>query len=176
MNKLILCLLALSLMLGLAACSASNDPGTTPPSTQGGTNTRPETLNGLYFTYNGTKIQLHAEAAPILAALGEAKSCTEEPSCAFDDGMDKTYTYDSFIIKTYPLDGKDYVYSFWFVDDLVATDEGVAIGDGEETVEIAYPDAVKDGNSLVLTKEDTKLTVIFKDGKVSSIQFTIILG
>ncbi len=175
MKKLVLCLLALSLVLSFAACAATPaDNGT--QGTQGG-NTRPANPDGLYFTYNGTKIQLHAEAAPIFAALGEAKSCTEEPSCAFDDGMDKTYTYDSFIIKTYPLDGKDYIYSFWFVDDLVKTDEGVKIGDTEDAVKAAYPSATFNGsNAYILTKGDTQMSVVLKDGAVSSIQFTVVLG
>ncbi len=174
MKKLLLCLLALTVVLSFAACAAAPADGT--QSTQGG-NTRPENPDGLYFTYNGTKIQLHAEAAPILAALGAAKSCTEEPSCAFDDGMDKTYTYDSFILTTYPLDGKDYVYSFWFVDDLVKTDAGIKIGDTEDAVKAAYPDAAYNGkNAYTVTKGDTQMSVVLKDGAVSSIQFTVVLG
>ena len=52
--------------------------------------------DGFAFTYNAVQITPGAEAKSILEALGEPKSYTEEPSCAFD-GMDKPITTEAFI-------------------------------------------------------------------------------
>ena len=127
------------------------------------------------FTYNGVKIMLGVEATPIIEALGEPRSYTEEPSCAFD-GMDKTYYYGSFYISTYPLDGKDYIYNLWFADDGVATDEGVRIGSTQSQVEDAYGKECFNGtNSFVLTKGQSRLVILIEDGKVGSIRYEVIL-
>ena len=75
MKRISVFLLATIMLLSLVGC--------------GSTDIDPQEEN-FSFTYNGTKITLGAEAAPIIDALGEPRSYTEEPSCAFD-GMDKTY-------------------------------------------------------------------------------------
>ena len=95
MKRISVFLLAAIMLLSLVGC--------------GSTDIDPQEEN-FSFTYNGTKITLGAEAAPIIDALGEPRSYTEEPSCAFE-GMDKTYYYGSFYLSTSPLNGKDFVYS-----------------------------------------------------------------
>ena len=127
------------------------------------------------FTNNGIKITLGAEAAPVIDAMGEPRSYTEEPSCAFD-GMDKTYYYGSFYLSTYPMDGKDYVYNLWFADDGVATDEGIRIGSSQSQVEDAYGKECFNGtNSFVLTKDHSRLLILIEEGTVSSIRYEVIL-
>lgn len=127
------------------------------------------------FHYNNLEIRLNADVSPVINALGEPTSYTEEPSCAFD-GLDKTYFYGSFYLSTYPLDGEDYVYSIWFADDTVATPEGIRIGMSQPEVEaICGTDSVNGTNVYVLTKGDTKLTILLTDGAVSSIQYSLVL-
>lgn len=127
------------------------------------------------FTYNGTKITLGAEAAPIIDALGEPRSYTEEPSCAFD-GMDKTYYYGSFYLSTYPLDGKDYVYCIWFADDSVVTNDGIRIGSTQTQVEAVYGTACFNGtNSYTEIQSSTKLTILLEENKVKSIQIDLLI-
>lgn len=127
------------------------------------------------FIYNGTKITLGAEAAPIIDALGEPRSYTEEPSCAFE-GMDKTYYYGSFYLSTYPMDDKEFVYSFWFVDDSVATEDGVRIGNTQADIELVYGVDCFDGtNTYTQSAGKSKLTIILIDGLVTSIQCEIII-
>lgn len=158
MNKWKTILLAV-IILCLGGCSVA-------PATQ------PE---GFSFLYSGLEIRLNTDAAPVIAALGEPISYTEEPSCAFD-GLDKTYFYGSFYLSTYPLDGKDYVYSIWFADDTVATSEGIRIGTPQSEVEaVCGADSFNGTNAYVLTKGDTKLTILLTDGTVSSIQYSLIL-
>ena len=127
------------------------------------------------FSYNGTAITLGAEAAPILDALGEPRSYTEEPSCAFD-GMDKTYYYGSFYLSTYPMEGKDYIYNLWFSDDTVATEEGIRIGSTQSQVEDAYgKDCFNGTNSFMLTKGQSRLVILVEEETVTSVRYEVIL-
>jgi predicted small lipoprotein YifL len=178
MKKVIALLAALCLLLSLTACSGSNDPVKTEPQnneTQGTTAPTGDP-NAFYFTYEGTEIRLHADMAPILEKLGQPKKYTESASCAFE-GLDKTYTYDSFVIQTYPQGDKDYVYCFWFVDDFAQTNEGIKIGDSQDKVETAYgAESFNGSNAYTLTKGDGVFTVIIKDGVVSSIQYAVSIG
>ena len=160
MKRVSLFLLAAVTLLSLVGC--------------GSTDIDPQEEN-FSFTYNGTKITLGAEAVPIIDALGEPRSYTEEPSCAFE-GMDKTYYYGSFYLSTYPMEGKDYVYNLWFADDGVATDEGIRIGSTQSQVEDAYgKDCFNGTNIFVMPKGQSKLVILIEDGKVSSIRYEVIL-
>lgn len=160
MKQISLFLLAAVMLFSLAGC--------------GSTDIDPQEEN-FSFTYNDTKITLGAEAAPIIDALGEPRSYTEEPSCAFD-GMDKTYYYGSFYLSTYPMEGKDYVYNLWFADDGLATDKGIRIGSLQSQVEDAYGKECFTGtNSFMLTKGQSKLVILIEGGKVSSIRYDVIL-
>ena len=160
MKRISVFLLAAIMLLSLVGC--------------GSTDIDPQEEN-LSFTYNGTKITLGAEAASIIDALGEPRSYTEEPSCAFE-GMDKTYYYGSFYLSTYPLNGKDFVYSFWFADDSVATEDGVRIGNTQADVESAYGvDCFNGTNTYTQSEGKSKLTIILIDGLVTSIQYEILI-
>lgn len=162
MRKLCAFLLALVLALSLGACG--NPPVPTEPA-----------KDNYVFTYNGIAIMMDVEATDIVAALGEPKSYTEETSCAFE-GLDKTYYYGSFYLSTYPMGDKDFVYSVWFSDDTIATAEGIRIGSTQAQVENAYGAQFYNGsNAYVMTKGDSKLTVVLADGIVSSVQYEIIL-
>jgi len=168
MKKLICLLAALALIFCFTACGGSDAPETKPA--ENNTPVAPAEP-GFTFTYNGTQIALKADAAPILAALGEPKSYTEETSCAFE-GLDKTYYFGSFYLQTYPQGDKDYVFGFWFADDSVSTNENIYIGAPQAQVEAAYgADSYNGTNAYILTKGETKLTVILTDGVVSSIQY-----
>ena len=167
MKKIFYTVLAFALAVCLAGCGASqpqqgDDPGT-------------EAAEGFRVTCNGVPISLKADATPILAALGEPKNYTEQTSCAFE-GLDKTYFYGSFYLTTYPMDGKDYVYSLWFADDSVSTPEGIRIGSPQAEVERVWGAECFNGtNAYILTKGDTKLTILMDKGAVSSIQYTLVL-
>lgn len=190
MKKLICMILALCLVMALAACGSSekvvnngqpaqsnkteapveNDNKQEAPATQDA-----PAEAGFVFTYNGTDIAMNAPAADILTALGEPKSMTEEPSCAFD-GMDKTYYYGSFYLATYPMSDGDYVYSLWLVDDSISTADGLYIGATQAEAEKACGAENYNGsNAYIVTKGDSKLTVLIEGGVVSSIQYDAIV-
>ena len=125
------------------------------------------------FTYKGTEVTLNALAGPIVTALGEPFTYSETTSCAFD-GLDKTYGYGSFYVQTYPKDGQDYIYGFWFVDDLVANAEGIALNSPQRDVDNIYgTEGFNGSNAYVMTKGNGKLTIIVTDGIVESIQYVL---
>ena len=184
MKKYIAFILCLCMVLTLAACGNGSETKptdaapveTTPnnaevPTDPAGQEDQQE--EDFVFVYNGVEIKLYAPAEPIVEALGEPKKYTESPSCAFN-GLDKTYFYGSFYMDTYPVGDQDYVYGWWFVDDSVATEEGIYIGSTQAEVEAAYgADTFNGSNAYIISDEVGTLTVILEDGKVSSIQYAI---
>lgn len=174
MKRISALLLAAVMLLCLVGCeepAPATDPSGDPTNPDNG----PKVEN-FTFTYNGTQIMLDADAAPVIAALGEPKSYTEETSCAFD-GLDKTYFYGSFYLSTYPMDGKDYVYTIWLVDDSIANEDGVRIGNTQAQVEAVYgADCFAGTNSYTQDKGESRLTILLEDGYVSSIQYEVIIN
>lgn len=181
MKKIICLMLSLCLALSLAACGGEQpQPGeTTLPHSASDPTPPPEKettapKEGFSCTIGGTEITMKANAAPILAALGEPKSYTEEASCAFT-GLDKTYYFGSFYLATYPQGNQDHIFSVWFTDDTVTTAEGIYIGSTQAAVEAAYgKDGYNGVNAYILNKGETKLTIILTDGVVSSIAYDAI--
>lgn len=127
---------------------------------------------GYVFEYNGVKIGMDMEAAPIIAALGEADSYFEAPSCAFE-GLDKTYSYGSFEIDTYEQDGKDYISTIFFCDDLIETPEGVCLFETKEEMMKAYGEGFKEEfGMLVYEKDGMKLKFILDGDEITSIEYS----
>ena len=166
MKKIIAMLLAMAMLLCFAGCQSTEteNPGESKEPVQ----------DSFTFTYKGTKIALHAPAADVVAALGEPKTYSESTSCAFE-GLDKSYGYGSFYLETYPIGDKDYVYGWYFVDDMVENDEGICIGSSKADVEAAYGTENYNGtNAFEVTKGSGKLTIILENDVVSSVQYVIV--
>ena len=90
-------------------------------------------------------------------------------------GLDKSYGYGSFYLETYPVDGKDFVYGWWFVDDMVENEEGICIGSTQAEVEAAYgADTFNGSNAFTVKRGDGVLTILLENGVVSSVQYTIL--
>lgn len=127
---------------------------------------------GYVFEYNGVKIGMDMEAAPIISALGEADSYFEAPSCAFE-GLDKTYGYGSFEIDTYEQDGKDYISTVFFCDDLIETPEGVCLFETKADMIKAYGEGFKEEfGMLVYEKDGMKLKFILEGDEITSIEYS----
>lgn len=193
MKKLIGLILALVMICALAACGDSEPAKATEaaaPAANNSSNTATEAPAAAEasteetsaiaageahtFTYGSTKIAMNDDTAPIVAALGEPKSYTEEESCAFE-GLSKTYYFGSFYLETYPDGDTDRVYCVWLVDDSVATEEGIYIGSTQEQVEKAYGAEWFNGkNAYIVRTGDCILTIILENGTVNSIQYTAV--
>ena len=188
MKKLIALILCCCMMLALAACGGQtvkeveDETTAAAEATKGAAATeapeasQPTAEDIFSFTYNNVEIPMNAPAADIIAALGEPKNYTEEPSCAFE-GLDKTYFFGSFYLQTYPSGDEDFVYSLWLVDDSVETGEGLFIGMKQADAEkIMGAESFNGSNAYTLEKGASSLTVIVEDGAVSSIQFRALVG
>lgn len=123
------------------------------------------------FTYHGISMTPGMEAAPVLKALGEPVSYTEEASCA-SDGLDKTYCFGSFYIATFPQEGKDIIGTIWFADGSVATEEGIALGAAREQVVEAYGNrSALSTNAYQVDREGTRLTVLLEEDVVTAVRY-----
>ncbi len=164
---LLAALLAAALALPLSACGAAP----TGPSATGAPTATPAAAAGYAFVVKGTTIAMHAEAAPILAKLGDPKEYFEAPSCAFQ-GTEKSYVYSGFKVTTYELDGKDHIASVLVLDDSIATPEGVFLGATLDDVTKAYGTAYAQNLGLY-TYTSGKMTLAFllENGKVTSIEY-----
>ena len=175
MKKIFALVLALMLVMSLAACGGETPAApaeTQAPAVLGPT--QPD-ANSWKYTVRGVDVMMHAEAAPVLAALGEPVSFTEEASCAFS-GLDKTYNYGGFFLQTYPIGDADYIYSVWLMDDSSETPEGIYIGATQAEVEAAYGTEGFNGeNAYILKGTTSTLTIILTDGTVSSIQYDAVI-
>lgn len=133
------------------------------------------TEEGFLFEYQGYTIAMDQEAGPLLYRLGAPLDCSQTPSCAFE-GMDTTYFHGSFYLTTYPAGSAEHISGLWFADDTVATEEGIRIGSSREAVEEAYGADHFQGDSCILEKGNTMLTIILTDDAVSSIEYSLIFG
>ncbi len=185
MKKLVLVLLMALVVTGCGKEKAEDDANNnqpTPVESQNnqGSETKEDGKNdtnkvtepkGYVFEYNGVKIGMDMEAAPIITALGEADTYFEAPSCAFE-GLDKTYGYGSFEIDTYEQDGKDYISTVFFCDDLIETPEGVCLFETKADMIKAYGDGFKEEfGMLVYEKDGMKLKFILEGDEITSIEY-----
>ena len=130
-----------------------------------------EAYKGYAYTHDGVAIVIDAQADVVIEQLGEALSYFEAPSCAFE-GIDKIYTYSSFEVETYPLEGVDYISLVTLKDDSVATTEGVSIGDSVDKVKEVYgADFTEESGMIVYLKDDMKLCFIIQDDEVVSVEY-----
>ena len=89
------------------------------------------------FTYNGVNVELNGDAQAAVAALGEPNDVSSQLSC-HGEGEDKTYTYENFVLNTYPLNGEERVLEIVVKSADIPTSKGVKVGDTAETVTAAY--------------------------------------
>lgn len=175
-----LALFAVAATLLLAGCGGGNGDtqnGTenpTPTTAVEQDNKTPEgtEAKGYTFEHNGVVIGMDMEAAPIVEALGEPSNYFEAPSCAFE-GLDKVYTYGSFELDTYEMDGKDYISGVLFKDDMIATKEGVSLFMTKADMTKAYGEDYKEESGmLVYEKDGMKLKFILTDDEITSIEYS----
>lgn len=152
-------LLVLAFMLLAAGCSSASRPN-----------------REFAFTWQDTEIAMHMPSQTLVTELGGPKYYSEKASHTFE-GRDKTYTYSSFCLSTYPKEEKDLVYSVWLTDENAATEEGISIGATQAEVEAVYgSNCFRDTNACTLEGKTSRLIIILTEGIVSSIQYEAVLS
>lgn len=132
----------------------------------------PLVLQGYLFESNGISIGMHEDAEQVLAVLGSADAYFETPSCAFL-GMDRQYTYGSYMLTTYEENGREYIYDIYFLDENISTPEGIRIGSGIEDMVAAYGDGyTEDFGMYTYKKERSKLQFLVVDEVITSVDYT----
>ena len=152
------------------ACDGGAD--ITLPPEDGSNMTEGSAENNAYvFVYNNTEVAPHAKMAELINGLGDPTSYEESESCYYQ-GLDKDYTYPGFKLRTYPMNGVDYVLNVCFVDDSVTTPEGIMLGSSRDEVIAAYGSSFTEQNgSTVYTLGKTELRFRFSDNGVTAIEY-----
>ena len=173
MKKTIAIILSLVMLAGLiSACGGGEEhvipePDTDPKPVDTGS----AKTEGYVCEAKGVKVVIDADMATVLSALGEASSYFEEASCAFE-GIDKTYSYSGFEIKTYPSDSGDKIQGVFLTDDRVATAEGLRVGSTKADMESIYgTDYTVKGTEYAFEKGGMQLRVTLKDDVVNLITY-----
>ncbi|MBO5701068.1 MAG: hypothetical protein J6S71_01390 [Clostridia bacterium] len=164
-------IIALVIMSSLfIACDGGSD--ITLPPEDGNTTAGVAAENDAYvFVYNNTEVAPHAKMAELINGLGDPTTYEESESCYYQ-GLDKDYTYPGFKLRTYPMDGVDYVLNVCFVDDSVSTPEGIMLGSTRDEVIAAYGTSFTEQNgSTVYTIGKTELRFRFSDNGVTAIEY-----
>ncbi len=129
------------------------------------------------IAYNGVLLAPGMDVAPILEALGDGYEYSENISCMFEDGMDKTYTYPDLTIYAYPVsDDQDMILMVEVTTDAVATARGVKLGDSLDSALLLCSDLLQsDGSGTRYTADidGVLLTITALDGAVDTITYEL---
>ena len=129
------------------------------------------------IAYNGALLSPGYDVAPILETLGDGYDYSENISCMFEDGMDKTYTYPDVTIYAYPVTAdQDMILMVEVTTDQVSTARGVKLGDSLDSALLLYNDLLQsDGSGSYYTADidGVLLTITAADGVVDTITYEL---
>ena len=167
MLKILAAALALSAVLfSFSACK--DEQATADPKN---TKAQENTAGGVafYIMIGQTRIELGADAAPVISALGDPQSRQEIGDCA-GLGAQVRYNYPSVILYTLLSGDRETVDQITLRDDTVPTPAGIRIGSTEAAVLSAYgePEA-RDDNSIQYISGALTLKIRLSEQKVSGI-------
>lgn len=130
------------------------------------------TENTFSVEYEGVQIVPGTEFNEDL--IEEEANFSEIPSCAFD-GTDKVYTYSGVEITVAQIDGKDIIYSVYFISDEVKTNEEVSIADTIDKMLETYGENYVQtlGNKYTYTKGNVELSFIIQNEVITSIEYVL---
>ncbi len=171
-------ILTLTMLFSLTGCGSEKTDAekndTKPAETTAATEAAAGAIasQDLVFTYNGVSVELNSDADTAVAALGEASDVSSQLSC-HGEGDDKTYTYNGFVLNTYPLDGKDRVLEVVINAAGIPTAKGVQVGDPVSAVTDAYGDGYREVGMYYAYEDGDKKSLQFfiQDGKVQEISY-----
>lgn len=108
-------------------------------------------------------------------AFNDQPEYSEIESCAFE-GLDKVYTYDDVEITTANINGKETIYSVYFLSENITTTEGIKLSDEKAKMIEKYGNNYDNfGNQYSYTKGIVKLAFIIENDIINSIEYTYIV-
>ena len=163
----------------LTACSGGDNNSPAAADTTSAAETQADADTGALsdadyvFSFNGVDVELDGDADAAVKALGEAKDVSSQLTCHAQEGDDKTYTYDGFVLNTYPKDGKDAVLEVIVSKKGIPTSKGVEIGDDVSKVTDAYGDKYAEIGLYYAYDADNgkSLRFLIEDNKVAEIDY-----
>lgn len=137
------------------------------------TTTQQESAKEVYqFKAEDKTVDLGVEFASL--NMPKENEYSEIESCAFE-GMDKEYTYDHYMIATYPDGDKDKVKTVYFLDEEAQTTEGVKMGDTYEKMVAVYGENYqKSDDQYTYEKGKTQLIFLIEDNVISQIEYNYV--
>ena len=124
-----------------------------------------ESESGYSLTFDGVKI-VPGETID-MSKFKKEYDTFEEPDCALG-GKGYNYTFEELEISATE---KGKVYSIYFIDPNLKTDEGIALGDSVSDVKKAYGDKDVKDNMLSYEKAKVELNFTIESDMVTGIEY-----
>ncbi len=162
-----------------AASAASTDAASSAAENGGAS----EGTTQISFDYvaNGVTLEVGKEADGMIEALGQYDKMFEAPSCAFT-GTSNYYVYGGLQVVTYPDEhdqSLNLLYEVDLLDNTVATNEGIRIGNTYDDVVAKYGKPDQETAVFAMYKTEGKAVQFFFDKDnpdvISEIVYTVIL-
>lgn len=169
MKKFLALLLCILMAFCVVACDKDEDKDTSDDGDKG--NSDKQQTVSFYVEYGSAKIELGADAASIISALGEPASKQEMGSCG-DQGTLTKYKYSSIEIYVLTNGSKQTIDQITLIDDGVKTPEGVKIGSSKDDVTKTCGKATKQSDTNITYSSGNKNLVFqLRDGSVVGIDY-----
>ncbi len=170
MKKLIMIVLALTLVLALCACG-NDEGGDTTPTTESKTQELSSTPIGYGLKINGVSFGIGMDAQKVCPQLGDKEPVISE-SCGDMGGDDYEYNYSDYVVYANNGGGAVRIYCVELRSDMVATAEGITTtASVDEVKEVYGTPASESSANMIYEKDGMQLIFFLKDGAVDAIQY-----
>lgn len=185
MKKMIAMLLAVFMLVGLTACGGNDEGaagqtigGNVTEATKGADSvegTEGEIIpGGAVFAFRFADVDIIPGEPFDASKLPAADSVYQVPSCALE-GTDNVYSYTTFEVTAFDEGNGEYVYSIYFLDPNLTTNEGLALGDAFSKAVELYGDSYEEvDGEYVYTLGNTQLRLIVENNAIASIEFRMV--
>lgn len=185
MKKLIAIMLAAFMLVCLTACGGNDEGaagqtigGSVTEATKGADTvegTEGEIVpGGAVFAFTYQDVEIIPGEAFDAAKLPAADSVYQVPSCALE-GTDNVYSYTTFEVTAFDEGNGEFVYSIYFLDPNLTTNEGLALGDDFAKAAELYGDSYEEvDGEYVYTRGNTQLRLIVENNAIVSIEFRMV--
>lgn len=121
--------------------------------------------------YRGITISIDGDMRPVQEALGMPDGYFEADSSTIGS-VNKMYSYGSLWIDTYPSENGELIASITLMNESLATNEGISVGQTLEDLEAAYgPDYTTQDTMLVYDRNGMKLCFNMEGDTIVSIRY-----